>query len=656
MKSLKIMKIVLLSFLTIGVATVNAAVVEVKDETELTSCVAVDTNTCKLMSDIEAENKITITDGKNIVIDLNNHTIAFAKDKYFNVQNASLEVTGTGEIKENVYNYGPIIIRGNEEGSTSKTKVVIGEGVTLNGWTGLFVNQTESSLGVALNSNMEIEVNGKLYGNNDGSNDGAGIYINGTVKSKTNKVTIGKTAVIDGKNGVGIYAAGYAEWNIEGATIKGAQSGIGIKSGILNLKDAKIVSNGQDTTPTEGFSNGIYSSGAAIQIESNKGYAGDIEINIDGGTYTSENSITLYEYLDSKTTDTTVKSINIKDGTFISGTGKKAILTSEEFVAKNEKFIENGTFSSDVETFVKPGSGIRKVSDSSYKVGKIYTVTVNETTNGSVTADIKEGMLSDVVKLTVKADKGYQLSELVVKDANDKEVAVTNNSFELPASNVTIIATFEKIEVKTVVPTNDPTETPKETTIGANDSEKISNILLETLLESEELKKFAEVSSVIISLDIKPIDLTETEVQKITEALENNKIKGAKLSDFFDITINVKNANTGAIIGTLPELKSEIELVVALPEDLLSVEKGYTRTYYIVRNHNGSLDIIDPVLSKDNKSLTFLSDKYSTYAIAYVDTPIPENPKTGDNIIVYVVLGLLSICSIGYIVKTKKFN
>ena len=90
--------------------------------------------------------------------------------------------------------------------------------------------------------------------------------------------------------------------------------------------------------------------------------------------------------------------------------------------------------------------------------------------------------------------------------------------------------------------------------------------------------------------------------------------------------------------------------------DLLSVEKGYTRTYYIVRNHNGSLDIIDPVLSKDNKSLTFLSDKYSTYAIAYVDTPIPENPKTGDNIIVYVVLGLLSICSIGYIVKTKKFN
>ena len=91
MKSLKIMKIVLLSFLTIGVATVNAAVVEVKDETELTSCVAVDTNTCKLMSDIEAENIITITGGKNIVIDLNNHTIAFAKGKYFNVQNASLE-------------------------------------------------------------------------------------------------------------------------------------------------------------------------------------------------------------------------------------------------------------------------------------------------------------------------------------------------------------------------------------------------------------------------------------------------------------------------------------------------------------------------------------------------------------------------------------
>ena len=656
MKGLKIMGIGLLSFLTIGVATVNAAVVEVKDETELTSCVAVDKNTCKLVSDIEVANIITITGDKNIVIDLNNHTISFAKAKCFNVQSASLEVTGTGEIKENVYYYGPILIRGNKEGSTSKTKVVIGEGVTLNGWAGLFINQTKTSLGVALNSNMEIEVNGKLYGNHDGSDDGAGIYINGTVKSKTNKVTIGKTAVIDGKNGVGIYAAGYAEWNIEGATIKGAQSGIGIKSGILNLKDAKIVSNGEDSTPTEGFSNGINSSGAAIQIESNKGYAGDIEINIDGGTYTSENSITLYEYLDSKTTDTTVKSINIKDGTFISGTGKKAILTSEKFVAKNEKFIENGTFSTDVETFVKAGSGIRKVSDSSYKVGKIYTVTVNETTNGSVTVDIKEGMLSDVVKLTVKADEGYQLKELVVKDASDKEVAVTNNSFKLPASNVKISATFEKIEVKAEVPTIDPTETPKETTIGVSDNEKISNILLKTLLESEELKDTIEGISVTTSLDIKTITLAETEVQKITKALENNKIKGAKVSDFFDITINVKNANTDTIIGTLPELKNVIELVVALPEDLLSVEEGYTRTYYIVRNHNGSLDIIDSVLSKDNKSLTFSSDKFSTYAIAYVDTLITENPETGDNIIVYVALGLLSICSIGYMVKTKKFN
>lgn len=661
MKSLKIMGIGLLSFLMIGVATVNAAVVEVKNEEELTSCVATSENTCKLTADIEVANTITINDNKNIVIDLNNHTITLAKSKYFNIQSASFEVTGTGEIKEKVYYYGPIMVRGNEEGSTSKTKVVIGENVTLNGWAGIFINQTKSASGVALNSNMEIVVNGKVYGNHDGSDDGSGIYINGIVKSKTNKVTIGKTAVIDGKNGVGIYAAGYAEWNIEGATIKGAQSGIGIKAGILNLKDAKISSNGEDTTPTEGFSNGINSSGAAIQIESNKGYAGDIEINIDGGTYTSEKSVALYEYLDSKTTDTTVKSITIKNGTFTAGAGKKAILTSKEFIAKNEKFIENGTFSSDVEAFVKAGSSIRKVSDTEYKVGKIYTITVKEIANGSVTADIKEGMLDDVVKLTVKASEGYELKELVVKDASGKEVTVTNNSFKLPASNVTISATFSKIEIKTEVPKIDTTETPKETVVGVSDSEKISNVLLDTLAESKDLKDAIAGISVTTSLDIKTITSTDTEVKNVEKALENNKIKDAKVSDFFDITINVKNANTNAVIGTLPELKDKIELVVALPEDLLSVAEGYTRTYYIVRNHNGVLDVLDTVLSKDSKSISFTSDKFSTYAIAYVDTPIsnpsiPESPKTGDNIIVYVTLGLLSVCGIGYMVKTKKFN
>lgn len=89
---------------------------------------------------------------------------------------------------------------------------------------------------------------------------------------------------------------------------------------------------------------------------------------------------------------------------------------------------------------------------------------------------------------------------------------------------------------------------------------------------------------------------------------------------------------------------------------MLSVAEGYTRTYYIVRNHNGVLEVLDTVLSEDNKSLTFSSDKFSTYAIAYVDTLSLDSPQTGDNIIIYVALGLLSVCGIGYLIKTKKFD
>lgn len=36
------------------------------------------------------------------------------------------------------------------------------------------------------------------------------------------------------------------------------------------------------------YGNGIISTGSVIQIENNKGYAGNIEITVNGGTFKSE--------------------------------------------------------------------------------------------------------------------------------------------------------------------------------------------------------------------------------------------------------------------------------------------------------------------------------------------------------------------------------
>lgn len=75
-----------------------------------------------------------------------------------------------------------------------------------------------------------------------------------------------------------------------------------------------------------------------------------------------------------------------------------------------------------------------------------YTITVNQSQNGSVTAKPQSAKENEIVTLTVSPEDGFELENLTVKDANDQEVTVTNNTFTMPASNVTVSATFRSTQ------------------------------------------------------------------------------------------------------------------------------------------------------------------------------------------------------------------
>ena len=80
------------------------------------------------------------------------------------------------------------------------------------------------------------------------------------------------------------------------------------------------------------------------------------------------------------------------------------------------------------------------------KAGEKYDVTVNSTTNGTVTADPTSAEAGTTITLTVTPDGGYVLDALTVTDASSNPVIVTNNEFTMPASNVTVTATFKENE------------------------------------------------------------------------------------------------------------------------------------------------------------------------------------------------------------------
>ncbi len=87
------------------------------------------------------------------------------------------------------------------------------------------------------------------------------------------------------------------------------------------------------------------------------------------------------------------------------------------------------------------GHAVRLVQD--YERYAITTPTACE--HGSVTANKTAALAGETITLTITPDMGYELEVLSVKDAANN-VTVENNKFTMPASAVTVSATFKKID------------------------------------------------------------------------------------------------------------------------------------------------------------------------------------------------------------------
>jgi len=75
----------------------------------------------------------------------------------------------------------------------------------------------------------------------------------------------------------------------------------------------------------------------------------------------------------------------------------------------------------------------------------MYTVTVSDSLeHGKVSVDKTSAEAGATVKLTATADSGYELDSYSVKDASANELTVTDGTFTMPKSNVTVSATFKE--------------------------------------------------------------------------------------------------------------------------------------------------------------------------------------------------------------------
>ena len=316
-----------------------------------------------LISDVNLNDSLVIN--KAVNINLNGNDIT-ADEKVFMVNGGLLTLTGKGTIKETKPNYGAIMLVGSTSYTDEKYSVVsVGKDVTLEGWSGIFItHDSNKSYGVY------AYVEGKINAVDDTSGGtGIGIYVNGNIKEEEAHPVVN---IVDGaeinSTGNGLYIAGYSTFNIGDAYIEGDESAIGIKSGKLIIDGATLVCNGEDYTPTSGYQNGMKPSGATIQIESNNGYKGKMEIDISSGNFISKNSNVIYEYI-GRGNNSQIYSMSISGGTFTSGKSKDVFSLSNSFKNIHSGFISGGKYSTNPNEYLKSGYKVVE-EDNKYSVVK----------------------------------------------------------------------------------------------------------------------------------------------------------------------------------------------------------------------------------------------------------------------------------------------
>lgn len=194
---------------------------------------------------ITVSKTIIINSGKNVVLKLV-RGVTVTINGYFMVTNGSLTITGEGTVKEAKPYFAPVILKNTDENVSAN--VHIGSGITLWGWAGLMFD--------GKSVNLNARCCGHVVGNNDGSDNGAGVYCNGNV-IQASMVFVGST---EGTVGTGMYLAGNIGATISNSIIEGTDSGIELRAGTVDICNSKVIStnagepimtpNGNGTTAT----------------------------------------------------------------------------------------------------------------------------------------------------------------------------------------------------------------------------------------------------------------------------------------------------------------------------------------------------------------------------------------------------------------------
>lgn len=690
----KIVLSILLGVLVIVPSTVYA-LTEVKTNEELKEAVKNDSEIV-LQNDIIMTDDITVR-GQKINIDLNGNSLTLKA--YIRVYEGSLEFSGKGLIKDDREDLrGTIYVYGSTDSkAVSFANLTVGKDVKIETKRyGIVVWPiTENKKPVPTyfpTYGTVINLNGTIISTNENA---GGITISGNLKNDGKLenapiINIGKTAVVKTTAEAALYAAGIGVWNIDGGVFEG-KSAIGIKSGKLVINDGTFTATGETKTG-ELYGNGIISTGSSIQIENNKGYAGNIEITINGGTFESDKGLSIYHYPPTTDEENALKSLVINGGVF------KA---NYKLLENDNVTIEYGEFASEIIDLLKNGY-VQLFTNGVYTPSNIIGGSAGLLINGKTTIDyIKPGE-----EVTISTKGMFELESLDITTSDDKKVTVKDNKFIMPNKlvrvnaktielyeilyepneNVEVTFTADGVEkdiakegskvkfsynvkegyvVKSISLVNIYTDEEvevKDNTFTMPDGSVELKIVTTEKGDIKEVTKPIEVSKDVdkeIVEDLSKVKLDNTKTG-LLESVDTSKLEGVTETDKVEVSIKAtlnsydKEKNTlvfdikpfysinGTEKGIIPNNLLTKTIKIELP-----VPSSVTDTHVKVIHKSGE-KVIDTKnyeikTREDSKYITIETESFSTFELSFYTPSTVENPTTGDGSIGYILLTIISL-------------
>lgn len=340
-------------------------------EAAFTAVTTTDATTITLLDDADVKNKIIVSDRKNITLDLGGHNVTISElGKYFYVKDATFTVNGGGSIKEAAAYLAPIIMKGGPAGSENFTIVNVKNGVTLEGWAGMFIDQQNNGDNYGMVFNAE---NATLTGRNDTNNEaGVGLYVNGQINANV-KISL-TNATVSG-TGDGMYLAGAADTTINGGSVTSSCTGIEIRAGSLTLNNCNVTGgNGSVTTNANG--NGSTSDNVALAVIQHTTRL-PIHVEINGGTF--KGTAALLESNPQKNPEEATKQVGI----IVNGGNFEGMVCKAEPKDGSSLGVMDGTFNTaDVINYVRTSPTV-KDNNGKYYVGSTAKNVVENAESGS---------------------------------------------------------------------------------------------------------------------------------------------------------------------------------------------------------------------------------------------------------------------------------